>query len=113
MGIGIADWNGTRYVVRDDVDATLPGVNTDAFREYAPAVSADHREFYFTRWPAPGQLPEIWMAVRDDPSLPFSPPVHLSQFDGLVEAATLTADGELYFHEKVGERFVIMLARRR
>lgn len=112
MGIGIADWDGTRYVVRDAPDSTLPGVNTGAFREYAPAVSADHREFYFTRWAGPGHLPQIWMAVRGSTAEPFGSPVHMSQLAGFVEAATLTEDGRLYFHKKVGDRFVIMLARR-
>ncbi len=113
MGIGTADWDGSRYVVRDDTDATLPGVNTDTFREYAPAVSADHLELYFTRWAGPGHLPQIWMAVRASTAEPFAHPVHLSNLTGLVEAATLTADGKLYFHKKAGDRFVIMLARRR
>ncbi len=113
MGIGIADWDGTGYVVRDDPDATFPGVNTDADREYAPAVSANHLEFYFTRWAGPGRLSQIWMAVRERAVEPFGPPEHLAQLTGLVEAATLTAGGKFYFHKKVGDRFVIMLARRR
>ena len=58
-------------------------------------------------------MPQIWMATRASTAEPFGRPTHLSQFTGLVEAATLTADGKLYFHKKVGGRFVIMLARRR
>ena len=112
MGIGIADWDGSRYVLRDHPETTLPGVNTDEFREYAAGISADHLEFYFTRWAGPGELPQIWMAVRASVAEAFGQPVHLSTLTGLVEAATLTADGKLYFHKKVGDRLVIMLARR-
>lgn len=100
----------------DPASATLfKGVNSSALA-YAPATSADELELYFTRL-TPGFLVlpprlEVLVATRETMSAPFSAPARIGAITGFVEGPTVAPDGALYFHKKLGGRFVIMRSAR-
>ncbi len=85
-------------------------LNTEAL-EYAPELSKDGLELYFTRASsganAPDKLQEnlrIMLAERKSTSEPFAAARVIKSIDGFVEAPTITDDGkDLYFHKKDGE----------
>lgn len=90
--------------------AMLAAVNTGAL-EYAPAVSANGLELYFTR--ADEQGPRIMVATRADTASAFGTPARLSALTGFVEAPSVAPDGhEMFFHRKEGPRFLIYRAER-
>ena len=81
-------------------------VNTDAL-EYAPALSADGLELFFTRltgfWIF--RKPQIYRATRPATNAPFGEAVRVP-IDGFVEGPTLSPDGRsLYFHKLIDGRF--------
>lgn len=84
-------------------------INTPAL-EYAPALSADQLELFFTRFsprwtPA---APVILRAARERVDAPFGLPQRVAAIEGHVEAPTLTADGRaLYYHKLEAGRFVL------
>lgn len=86
----------------------LQHVNTAAL-EYAPALSADALELFFTRADsAPGQAPAILRSRRGSVQAPFDPPQPVAAITGFAEAPALAPDGRaLYYHAQVGGRFVI------
>jgi hypothetical protein len=87
---------------------------------YAPAISANGLELFFTRASQPmagqnfpGARVRILVATRALPDAPFGEPRVLKALTGYVEAPTLSLDErELFFHKKVGDRFVIFRAVR-
>lgn len=87
-------------------------VNTEAL-EFAPAVSADGLELYFTRftlsWILPlSDPPSIYVARRATTAEPFGEPERIATIDGFAEAPTLSPDEHaLYFHKKIGDRYEI------
>jgi hypothetical protein len=95
--------------------AWLSLVNAAGF-VYAPATSADERELYVTRLTPGGlfQPPhlDILVATRDEVNQPFSKPETIAAISGYVEGPSVASDGALYFHKKVGPRFVIMRSAR-
>jgi WD40 repeat protein len=83
----------------------LKNVNTPAL-EYAPAVSRDGLELFFTRIEA--ATPAIYRAVRRTDQEPFAAPQRVSAITGFVEAPALSPDGRaLYYHKLESGRFVI------
>jgi len=84
----------------------LKNVNTGAL-EYAPAVSGDLLELFFTRAAGSGP-PAIWRSVRRGLEASFEAPQRVAAAQGFVEAPALSGDGRsLYFHKLEGSRFVI------
>jgi hypothetical protein len=84
----------------------LKNVNTGAL-EYAPAVSGDLLELFFTRAAGSGP-PAIWRSVRRGIDASFEAPQRVAAAHGFVEAPALSGDGRsLYFHKLEGGRFVI------
>lgn len=87
---------------------------------YAPAVSADGLELYFTRASMRTTGPEqvraqlrILVATRSSVDEPFAEPQVLRALTGYVEAPSISVDGrELFYHRKVGDKFVIYRAVR-
>ncbi|MDE2510556.1 MAG: hypothetical protein KGL74_05490, partial [Elusimicrobia bacterium] len=54
------------------------------------------------------------VAVRPAPDVPFEEPRVLTAFSGFVEAPSVSTDlKELFFHKKVGDKFVIYRALRK
>jgi hypothetical protein len=92
-------------------DALFAAINTSAL-EYAPALTADELEVFFTRLET-GQDPQLWRATRASVAAPFGAPERIDAATGFVEAATVTPDGRaIYFHALVGGQFVLRRAAR-
>ena len=91
----------------------LKNINTGAL-EYAPAVSGDLLELFFTRISGPiGSQPVILRSTRHRPDEPFGMPERVSAITGHVEAPALSGDGRaLYYHKLDGNRFVIYRTER-
>lgn len=104
------------FQLDSDTDKILKEVNTLAL-QYAPAISVDGLELYFTRCdnssvPTAGMsqppLMQTMVAFRTGTDKPFGTPARLAAIQGFAEAPSLTLDKqELFFHRKVGDRFRI------
>ncbi len=104
--IAVRDGSGFRRLPESAV--ILKNVNTSAL-EYAPAVSADLLELFFTRGPRMFQKsPVILHASRTRADEPFGVPRPVPLITGFVEAPSLSKDGcWLYFHKNDSGRFAI------
>jgi Tol biopolymer transport system component len=107
------------FTIDPDSSRIMDKVNAGPLA-YAPAISADGLELYFT-WAsmtASGPQDEraqlrIMVAMRRSADEPFSEPRVLSALTGYVEAPSISSDGrELFFHKKVGNKFIIYRAVR-
>jgi Tol biopolymer transport system component len=94
--------------------ALMREINTPDL-EYAPAISADGRELFFTRMS--GAL--FWRkftiehAVRATADEPFGPPKTIAAIEGVVEAPSLSSDGRtLYYHAKVDDLYRLFAVTR-
>jgi len=91
--------------------AILKTINTEALN-YAPSLSADELEIFFTRVGPDG--PAIYQASRGSKSQSFGVPVRIEGISGFVEAPTVSPDGlSLYFHKKEGGHFVLYRVTRK
>lgn len=93
----------------------MANINTSAL-EYAPAISPDGLELFFTR--LSGAL--LWrkltieQATRRSLDEPFGPSHTIGAISGFVEAPSLAGDGKaLYYHAKVDGMFRIYRVTRR
>ena len=110
----VADRQGDTFVRRANSAAMLARVNAAGFN-YAPSISVDGLELFFTRFEltTPGALPAIYRAWRTNTNLPFGAPERVTAATGYVEAPSLSADGHLlYFHKLVNGTFVVHCVRR-
>ena len=99
------------FTIDPETDRIMRRINTKAL-EYAPAISNDGLELYFTRADQTGV--RIMVATRISIHEPFGEPRVLSALTGFVEAPTVSIDGrELFFHKKVGQKCSIYRAERR
>ncbi len=104
------DDNGNFYKI-DNSDEITRYINTDGF-EYAACISMDQLELFFTHWNKKDN-PQIYVAKRSSVNEPFGYPQKIIAVDGFVEGPTLSSDGtKLYYHKKVGDRFVIYYVKR-
>jgi polyhydroxybutyrate depolymerase len=115
MDIRAATWRDGLFV--PEPETLLASINTAQHLEYAPAISADGLELFFTRGirTAEGQVTavHIYRAARRGVHEPFGEPAVVGAITGFVEGPSLSADGRtLYFHRKDGDRFVICRASR-
>ena len=106
---------GNRFERLPDSSRIFANINTSAL-EYAPAISSDGLELFFTRMT--GAL--FWRkltvehAVRASTDAPFGPSRTIRAISGHVEAPTVTGDGKaLYYHQKVDGTFRIFRVSRR
>ncbi len=93
----------------------LKRVNDPSALVYAPDISSDGLQLYYTRAPLPlgSAPPSIYVATRATATSAFGKPSMLSQLTGFVEAPALSPDGQgLYFHALVGGQYVIEFASR-
>lgn len=82
-------------------------VNSD-WLQYAPNISADELEFFFTRVRRiePSAEPAIFRSTRTKVNEAFSAPRRVSAIQGFAEASTLSPNGgSLYYHARVRGRF--------
>jgi len=90
-------------------DRLFSNVNSD-WLQYAPSVSADELELFFTRVRRiePSAQPAIFRSVRASVNEPFSIPQRIAAIQGFAEASTLSPDGRsLYYHARAKDRFRI------
>jgi hypothetical protein len=106
IAIAVRDGSGFRRLPASA--ELLKNVNTGAL-EYAPAVSGDLLELFFTRMAGPlSSPPVILRSARHRADEPFGMPERVSAITGHVEAPSLSDDGRaLYYHRLDGNRFVI------
>lgn len=109
----IADRQGTTFV-RNANSATLLAAVNNSDLNYAPSISLDGLELFFTRVStAVGAMPAIYRTARTDTNSAFAAPELVTAASGFVEAPSLSADGHLlYFHKLVNGIFVIQYVRR-
>jgi len=75
--------------------------------EYAPSISVDLLELFFTR-AGNSLVPVIYRSGRKTLAEPFGAPERVAAISGSVEAPSLSGDGRsLYYHKLEGKRFVI------
>ncbi|MBN1524960.1 MAG: PD40 domain-containing protein [Spirochaetales bacterium] len=98
--LGIAEKTIADFTLIDST-AVLKKINNSNFLVYAPSVSSDGLELYFTRIKKGTTASEICVSVRKNSSLPFAEPVVLDIAGNMVEAPSISADGnKLYYHKK-------------
>jgi hypothetical protein len=115
----IARLQNGAFTIDPNSDALLKNINTGALN-YAPCISADGLELFFTRasrrkLPSGAVEPSvrIMVATRASADAPFGTPAALNALTGFVEAPTLSLDGkEMFFHKKVGNGYIIYRATR-
>ncbi len=108
--IFIAKKHGDVFERVPDSDDVLKLVNTKAL-EYAPAISSDGLELFFTRVDkiTATAEPRIWRAARKNIHEPFGEPQLVSAITGFAEGPILSPDGlSLYYHAREAGKFVIM-----
>jgi WD40-like Beta Propeller Repeat len=112
--IFIAKKHGDVFERATESDDILKLVNTKSL-EYAPAISSDGLELFFTRVEkiTATAEPRIWRAARKSTHDPFGEPLLVSAITGFAEGPTLSPDGlSLYYHAWEGGEFVIMRVTR-
>ncbi len=97
--IAIAVNSGSGFTRDPNSTTIMANVNTNNDLEYAPAISADGLELFFTRLNQDISESHIYRTVRSDTSSPFGVPQLVSAIEGHVEGPTLSPDGKsLYYH---------------
>ncbi|OHD66057.1 MAG: hypothetical protein A2176_09875 [Spirochaetes bacterium RBG_13_51_14] len=77
----------------------MNAVNTPHSLEYAPSISSDGCELFFTRLNPYTLMSSILVAKRSNTAEPFGNPKRIGVLTGFVEAPSITADGNtLYYH---------------
>ncbi|WP_297694799.1 hypothetical protein [uncultured Eudoraea sp.] len=106
----IAKKTGNSFAREANSEAIFEAINTDHL-EYAPALSQNELEIYFTRLTLPlGDNPEakIYLSQRSSTDEPFGSPQLISEISGFVEGATLNSDDTaIYYHKKVNDLFLL------
>jgi hypothetical protein len=112
--IFIAKKHGDVFERAPDSDAVLKLVNTKAL-EYAPAISSDGQELFFTRVEkiTATAEPRIWRTARKSIHESFGEPQLVSAITGFAEGPTLSPGGlSLYYHARENGKFVIFRVTR-
>jgi hypothetical protein len=113
--------SGNNFVMAPNSDEILKNIATPSL-QYAPAITRDGLELYFTRCSG-NEIPSAAMSAqpfmqtmvarRSSVNQPFGPPARLSAIDGFAEAPSLTLDKrELFIHKKVDGLFRIIRLQR-
>jgi len=107
--IGIAEYDVSGAFNRiADNDAIMAAVNTGRCLEYAPSISEDGLELYFTRLDLCSVSSEILVSKRASDTDPFGEPARIAAIAGFVEAPSLSGDGKtLYYHMNDGGTYAI------
>lgn len=118
--LGIAQKvNDSTFNKISNSNTILQSINDTNFIYYAPCISSDNLELYYTRYPRDSitinTLFEICVAVRSSPTHNFSTPFVLfsETIANLIEAPTLTTDKQtIYYHRKIpGSHKIVMRYR--
>ena len=99
--IAIAVASGSAFARDPNSSVILANVNTTTELEYAPAISADGRELFFTRANLNTSQVRIYRATRASSTAAFAAPRLVSAITGFVEGPTLSPDEKsLYYHRE-------------
>ncbi len=118
--LGIAQKeNTTTFTTLPNSASILQNINDSNYIYYAPCISSDNLELYYTRY-LKGDITastvfEICVAVRPDTSSNFSVPKVLfsETIANLIEAPTLTVDKNIiYYHRKTSNSHKIVMRYR-
>lgn len=118
--LGIAQKNNaTTFSTLPNSATILQNINDSNYIYYAPCISSDNLELYFTRYLneqiTSNTTFEICVAVRSNSSATFSTPKVLfsETISNLIEAPTLTVDKTiLYYHKKTADSHKIVMRHR-
>lgn len=118
--LGIAQKvNASTFNTLPNSASILQNINDTNYIYYAPCISSDNLELYYTRYLkgpiTPNTTFEICVAVRSNSSSEFSVPNVLfsESISNLVEAPTLTLDKNImYYHQKTSNSHKIMMRYR-
>lgn len=118
LGVAQKD-NASTFSTLSNSESILQNINDANYIYYAPCISSDNLELYYTRY-LKGQITantvfEICVAVRNNSSSEFSiPRVLFSEvISNLIEAPTLTVDKNImYYHQKTSDSHKIMMRYR-
>ena len=106
--IGIAHLSNGDFIVDANSPEMMKNINTDDCLEYAPSISSDALELFFTRLNPCSLQPEILLAKRTSVSEPFGNPERIGALSGFIEAPSITLDKKtLYYHSKDNNIFTI------
>jgi len=118
--IGVAQKvNAVTFNILPNSETILENINDSNYIYYAPCISSDNLEFYYTRY-LKGEISsssvfEICVAVRSTTEDSFSiPKVLFSEtIANLIEATTLTTDKSIiYYHKKTADSHIIVMRYR-
>ncbi len=118
--IGVAQKeNGSTFSTLPNSTSILQNINDTNYIYYAPCISSDNLELYYTRYLkgeiTTGTVFEICVAVRPNALSDFSvPKVLFSEvIANLIEAPTLTVDkNSIYYHRKTSNSHKIVMRYR-
>jgi hypothetical protein len=118
--LGIAQKvNATTFNTIANSEEILQHINNTNYIYYAPCISSDNLELYYTRYLkgsiTPNTIFEICVAIRNNPTAIFSnPKVLFSQsIANLIEAPTLSVDKNImYYHKKTSNTHKIIMRYR-
>lgn len=118
MGIAQKD-NSSTFNTLPNSASILQTINDANYIYYAPCISSDDLELYYTRYLkgviTPSTVFEICVAVREDAQSEFSIPSVLfsKTISNLIEAPTLTVDKQIiYYHQKTADSHKIVMRYR-
>ena len=111
--IGVARKIDGKFVNDSNSEVILRNINTKDDLEYAPSISADGMEIFFTRLIVAEKGTRIYVSRRDSIDGPFGKPEPLDIKGNIPEAPSITSDGQtIYYHKKDGQYFRIYKMRR-
>ncbi len=118
--LGIAEkTNASTFNTLSNSESILQNINDPNYIYYAPCISSDNLELYYTRYLneqiTTNTVFEICVAVRSNSSSEFSIPKVLfsKTISNLIEAPTLTVDKNvLYYHRKTTDSHIIVMRYR-
>lgn len=117
--LGIAEkTNSNTFNITSNSSAILQNINDSNYIYYAPCISSDNLELYYTRYlknVTASTVFDVCVAVRKNDTSIFSEPKVLfsKNISSLVEAPTLTTNKKImYYHEKTPSTHKIMMRYR-
>jgi hypothetical protein len=114
--IGVATWSvaDSKFFKKADSELIMATVNQDGCLDYAPSISADGKELYFTRFCFGSGKPSILVAKRGTTAEAFGAPACIDALKGyFVEAPSLSYDGKkMYYHRRDEGVFSIYMVTR-
>lgn len=118
LGIAQKD-NASTFSTLPNSASILQNINDANYIYYAPCISSDNLELYYTRFLkgpiTSNTIFEICVSVRNNPLSEFSIPKVLfsENISNLIEAPTLTVDKNImYYHQKTADSHRIMMRYR-